>query len=303
MALKSFFVDNKRSLLMLLAMMSGGIFYSPMSRIDAALNGQISPVLIFAMLFLTFCKVHIKDLRLRPIHLCLVLFQLIAAPLSYYLFLPLGEVVAQGAMVCFIAPIAMAAVAVGAMLGANIVTMATFTLVCNVTMSVAIPFFFDIFGNGECTFIEIFTRVLPLLVYPILAAQLLKAVWARAAQWMGDHSYVSFYMWLTLMVFVLARTTNFVIQHLDSISHFTFAALTLVALLSCLMQYGIGRVVGGFFGDKVAGSQSLGQKNTVLAVWMAQSFLDPLSSIAPTAYIIWQNIVNSYQIYRYDKKR
>lgn len=52
-----------------------------------------------------------------------------------------------------------------------------------------------------------------------------------------------------------------------------------------------------------AGGQSLGQKNTVLAVWMAQSFLDPISSIAPTAYIVWQNFVNSYQIYRHDQRK
>jgi len=57
------------------------------------------------------------------------------------------------------------------------------------------------------------------------------------------------------------------------------------------------------YGDAPAGGQSLGQKNTVLAVWMAQSFLDPISSIAPTAYIVWQNFVNSYQIYRHDQRK
>jgi hypothetical protein len=40
----------------------------------------------------------------------------------------------------------------------------------------------------------------------------------------------------------------------------------------------------------------------VLAVWMAQSFLNPISSIAPTAYIVWQNLVNSYQIYKKDRE-
>ena len=35
----------------------------------------------------------------------------------------------------------------------------------------------------------------------------------------------------------------------------------------------------------------------MLAVWMAQSFLDPISSVAPTAYIVWQNFVNSYQLW------
>ena len=50
-----------------------------------------------------------------------------------------------------------------------------------------------------------------------------------------------------------------------------------------------------------AASQLLGQKNTILVVWMSQTFLNPISSVAPTAYIVWQNIANSYQIYHHDK--
>ena len=47
-----------------------------------------------------------------------------------------------------------------------------------------------------------------------------------------------------------------------------------------------------------AGAQALGQKNTVLAVWMAIAYLNPISSVAPAAYVAWHNIVNSMQIYR-----
>jgi hypothetical protein len=65
---------------------------------------------------------------------------------------------------------------------------------------------------------------------------------------------------------------------------------------------GLCQALGRRYGDAPAGGQSLGQKNTVLAVWMAQSFLDPISSIAPTAYIVWQNFVNSYQIYKKDRE-
>ncbi len=78
--------------------------------------------------------------------------------------------------------------------------------------------------------------------------------------------------------------------------------LALVALGACLIQFKVGRMLGRRYGDPAAGGQSLGQKNTVLAVWMAQSFLDPISSIAPTAYIMWQNFVNSYQIYKKDRE-
>ena len=62
-------------------------------------------------------------------------------------------------------------------------------------------------------------------------------------------------------------------------------------------------MLGRRYGDAPAGGQALGQKNTVLAVWMAQSFLDPISSIAPTAYIVWQHLVPSYQISRHDQRK
>ena len=81
-----------------------------------------------------------------------------------------------------------------------------------------------------------------------------------------------------------------------------FGLIAFAALVICLVQFRFGRWLGRRYGDAVAGGQSLGQKNTVLAVWMAQSFLDPISSVAPTAYIVWQNFVNSYQIYKKDRE-
>lgn len=108
-------------------------------------------------------------------------------------------------------------------------------------------------------------------------------------------------MWLVSLTVVIGRTTSFIIDLHDASLRLELA-LAAVALAICLVQFKIGRAVGRRYGDPAAGGQSLGQKNTVLAVWMAQSFLDPISSIAPTAYIVWQNFVNSYQIYRHDKR-
>ena len=68
------------------------------------------------------------------------------------------------------------------------------------------------------------------------------------------------------------------------------------------MQFGVGRLIGRRYNDAVAGGQSLGQKNTILAVWLSQAFLDPVSSVAPTAYIVWQNLVNSFQLYLKGKR-
>lgn len=294
--------QNQRPLLMLLFMVSGVVFYRPLSVVDDMANNTFAPILIFGMLFVTFCRVRLRDLRITPLHIILVLFQLLASPLVYYLALPLGDIVAQGAMICFLAPIAMGAVAIGALLGAEVLSIVSYTLICNFAIVFVAPYYLDIFGNGECDFSQILSRVAPLLLAPLCCAQLLKRVWASAADWIAKHSQMSFYMWLLSMIVTLARTTKFVVLTSDSIDTMTGLSLAGVALLACISQYSIGRLLGRHFGDSVAGAQSLGQKNTVLAVWLSQAFLFPISSIAPTSYIIWQNLVNSYQIYRHDRK-
>ena len=123
----------------------------------------------------------------------------------------------------------------------------------------------------------------------------------KTAKWIGDHSQISFYMWLASLVVIIGRTTAFIIDLHDA-SLSVELWLAFAALAICLVQFKVGRMLGRRYGDAPAGGQSLGQKNTVLAVWMAQSFLDPISSIAPTAYIVWQNFVNSYQIWKKDKE-
>ena len=73
--------------------------------------------------------------------------------------------------------------------------------------------------------------------------------------------------------------------------------LALLALVACAVQFAVGRRIGRACGDRIAGAQGLGQKNTVLAIWMALTYLNPLTSVAPAAYVIWQNTFNSAQLY------
>ena len=96
----------------------------------------------------------------------------------------------------------------------------------------------------------------------------------------------------------MGKTTHFIIQNgVTEID--TELLLALVAFVACVVQFALGKWLGKRYGDRAAGGQALGQKNTVLAIWLAQSFLNPLACVAPTAYIVWQNIVNSYQIYKH----
>ena len=291
---------NVKTVAMPSAMVAGALLCRPVTALEAWTHQMITPSLIFLMLFVTFCRVKPSQMKPSMLHVWLLLFQVVVSAALYFALLPLDAIVAQGAMICVLAPVAMAAVVIGGMLGANVATMATYSLLCNMAVALLAPVILTFTGTGACTFAQILARIAPLLVMPFAAAQFCRLVIPKAAKWVGDHSQISFYMWLASLLVIIGRTTAFIIDLRDA-SLATELWLAFAALAICLGQFKVGRMLGRRYGDPAAGGQSLGQKNTVLAVWMAQSFLNPISSIAPTAYIVWQNFVNSYQIWRKDR--
>ena len=293
---------NVKTVAMPTALVVGALLCRPISALEAWTHQMITPTLIFLMLFVTFCRVKPRQMKPSMLHVWLLLFQTVVCIGVYLALRPLNDIVAQGAMICVLAPVAMAAVVIGGMLGANVATMATYSLLCNMAVALLAPVILTFTGTGTCTFTQILARIAPLLVMPFAAAQFCRFVFPKAAQWVGDHSQISFYMWLASLLVIVGRTTAFIIDLHDA-SLSTELWLAFAALVICLVQFKVGRMLGRRYGDPAAGGQSLGQKNTVLAVWMAQSFLNPISSIAPTAYIVWQNFVNSYQIWRKDRRK
>ena len=291
---------NVKTVAMPTAMVVGALLCRPISALEAWTHQMITPTLIFLMLYVTFCRVKPRQMKPSMLHVWLLLFQTVVCIGVYLALRPLNDIVAQGAMICVLAPVARAAVVIGGMLGANVATMATYSLLCNMAVALLAPVILTFTGTGTCTFTQILARIAPLLVMPFAAAQFCRFVFPKAAQWVGNHSQISFYMWLASLLVIIGRTTAFIIDLHDA-SLSTELWLAFAALVICLVQFKVGRMLGRRYGDPAAGGQSLGQKNTVLAVWMAQSFLNPISSIAPTAYIVWQNFVNSYQIWRKDR--
>ena len=47
----------------------------------------------------------------------------------------------------------------------------------------------------------------------------------------------------------------------------------------------------------------LGQKNTTLTIFLALSFGTPASALGPVFYVLWHNLWNAFQMFRYDKSK
>lgn len=294
--------QNIRTLAMPLAMVVGIALCRPLAVVEEVTENSLTPILIAAMLFITFCRVDIRQMRLSWSHLWMLLIQFVGAAIVYYAVTPLlGETVGQGAMICVMAPIAMAAVVIGGMLGGNVTMMVTYSLICNFVTALVAPYMLHAFGNGSCTFMEIIARVAPTLIAPFVVAQFCRWLLPKVAAWFSAHSSISFYLWLISLILVMGRTTVFILD--TNADPMMEVELALVALVLCIVQFKTGRFLGRYTGDVVATTQSVGQKNTIFAIWLSLNFLNPISSIAPTAYIVWQNFTNSWQMWKHERAK
>ena len=107
---------------------------------------------------------------------------------------------------------------------------------------------------------------------------------------------LSFYIWAVALIIVVGNAVSFIMKEpAEKIPEMLLLALA--SLVVCCAQFWIGRRVGARLGDKISGAQGLGQKNTVLAIWMALTYLNPIASVGPAAYVAWQNTINSMQLY------
>ena len=283
-----------------IAMITGALTYKWVSHLSF-----LMPYLLFVMLLLTFCKISFKDIKFHPAHLWLLLIQLVGSVGIYYLLRPFDSVIAQGAMLCMLAPTATAAAVITGMLGGNVGFLTAYVLFCNITVAIAAPVYFSLTGtNEDFTFIQsviyICKKVLPILILPLIIAIALRYLTPKVHKALLSIPQLAFYIWVAALTIVTGTTIQFMLNQ-SSDTYGTEIGLLAVSLVLCCIQFLVGRRIGKHYGDPISSGQGLGQKNTVLAIWMAQTYLHPLTAIAPAGYILWQNIINSYQLYRKNK--
>lgn len=269
----------------------------------------IQPFLIFLMLFLTFCKVNISDMHLCRWHLILLAFQALSfmAISSLLIFFPRNEarIVLEGAMICLICPTATAAAVITEKLGGKPANLTTYIILINMTTAMLIPAFVPfVHPHPDLSplnaFLLILGKVFPLLLLPLVSAILARYLFPRLIQILRRYPDLSFYLWAVALVLAIAVTTK-TIMH-SHVSLLSQVCLAIVSLICCLLQFFIGRRVGMKYNDPISAAQSLGQKNTVLAIWMGYTFFTPITAVAGGFYSIWHNIINSCQLYGQRKK-
>jgi BASS family bile acid:Na+ symporter len=282
--------------MMPLAIAVGAIFYK-----FFILLSFLTPYLIFVMLFLTYCNLRLNHMRLSRLHLWLILIQVLGSLAVFFILSPLNTIVAQGAMICVLVPTGTAAPVITGMLKGNVASLTTYSLLSNMCVALAAPAIFSLVGSYQNlpfldSFLAIGRQVFVLLFIPFALAMVMQKFTPKVTDKIASFSGLSFYLWSLALCVVTGRMVVFIMK--QNGSHITEVLVAIGALVMCALQFLVGRAIGKHYDDTVAGGQGLGQKNTILAIWMAQMYLNPIASIGPGSYVLWQNIINSYQVWR-----
>lgn len=272
--------------------------------------GVVQPLLLFAMLYISFCKIDPAKIRPRRWHLWLALIQsclfILMAIVARFVPGDNASVIAQCAMVCLICPTATAAVVVTDKLGGNTLSLVGYTIVINLVAAVAVPAVVPMVNpnigmNFAHSFFIIIKQVFPLLVFPFLLAWGTRLFFPRFLQMVVSIKDLAFYLWMVALALAMTVTTRAIVH--SNLSAGCFVGMLVVTLVCCGLQFGLGKLIGSHYNDRISGGQAMGQKNTVFIIWVAYTFMNPVVAVAGGLYSIWHNSVNSYQLYRKRHKK
>lgn len=270
----------------------------------------LSPWLIFVMLLITYCKVSFSHFRTDRSMWWLLAVQIFGAIMAYIVLRGIGfmahggnwSVIAESVFICIFCPTATAAPVITGMLGGKIERVATYSILSNLCVAFSAPILLtyvdsnNTLGIGE-SMLTISYRVLPLILGPLLVSIIMQLTVPKVRKSIAEHQGLSFYIWAVALIIVVGNSVSFIMKEPPTMIP-TMSIIALLSLAACMMQFYIGRKIGMRYGDPISSGQSLGQKNTVLAIWLALTYLNPIASIGPACYVAWHNIVNSWQIYR-----
>lgn len=265
----------------------------------------VQPVLIFCMLLVSFCKVKISEFTLKWWHLWLCLFQVgMFVILAMVACLEINhnlKVVVECGMLCFICPTATAAAVVTSRLGGNQASIVSYTIIINVVTSLAVPIVLPhVYNQNGMDFLPalwaILVKVFPLLICPLFVSCLIRKFLPRLNATIVSYKNLAFYLWAVSLSLAIAVSAKSLVH--STVSGWCQLGMAVITFAACLVQFAFGKRIGSREGERISGGQACGQKNTVFAIWLGYTFLEPVTALAGGFYSIWHNMINSYQLYR-----
>lgn len=284
-----------RSICMVLAFIIGGLFHSELHFLAPCL-----PYSIAVMLTITFMGVKPSRMRFcRKQAEVLLLLPLMAVAVWFAVNRAGYPLLAESLFFCAGAPIAAASPIIVNLLKGNVEFATVLMVASHAVFAVLMPLMLPIVvDNAEVGYAElagvVALQIVTVLGPPTLIALVMRRVYPACRTWVPKLRDVSLGIWVFNLVVVTAIGMERLTQgHIDVM---VLLPILVGAAILCVCSFVLGYRLGAPDLKREC-SQSLGQKNTILSLYIAtQGYASPMAYLGPVMYIFCHNIANAVQI-------
>jgi bile acid:Na+ symporter, BASS family len=258
--------------------------------------------LLMSMLFFAFLDIEITSGSIQKGVFWILLANLTVAFVAYETFSRISTDLGLAAFITAIAPTAISSTVIVSFIEGRVEFMVAAVLLTNVAMALVVPIVLP-FVVGAAIPISTWEVLQPVLItmfVPLILARLVAHLPQNTRSLIRAGKRFSFPLWLLNLFIISAKASDFVVRE-NSGSLAIIGQIALVSLLICAVNFALGALLGGrrYWQES---SQALGQKNNTFSIWIALTFINPLVAMGPTFYVLYHNLYNAWQIYRFEKR-
>ncbi len=254
--------------------------------------------LLMIMLFFAFLDIDIQPQSFQRGVIWIVLANITVAFSAYWILRPFDLNLALAAFITGIA----APVIINFIHG-QVEYVVGAVLLSNVVMSLVLPVTlpFIVGGVVQISIWQVLEPVLITMFVPLILARFANLLSQRTQSVIRRGKMFSFALWLLALFIMCSKAADFLRNDVKA-SATAVLSIALISLVICIVNFVLGGLLGGER-FRQESSQSLGQKNNSFVIWIALTFINPLVAMGPTFYILYHNLYNSWQIYRFERRR
>lgn len=255
------------------------------------------------MLLLTFTGITITYKQVNRLHLqaCVLVIVLSLAHYAWvrWLFPDL-------AMVGFVlgaTPTAAAAAVVANMMKLNVPFVTVATVISNMVSVIYIPLMLPVLIQEPLTVSPyyIVLDVFIILGLPLLAGQFITRKKPKLTDTLAKFKPVAFGLFIFNMLIASANGSDYIRSNAD-ISVNTVVLIAAITFAIGFINYKVGEWTAPK-ALKYETGLATGRKNTMFALWLSITYVNPMIGLAPVFYLVFHNLYNSVQLWFLERKR
>ena len=256
---------------------------------------------LMGMLFFAFLDIELNKEVISTKHLFIILYLVVLSLTLFYSVSFINTTLALALFVSAIAPTAISASPIIGYLKGNVGYVTFSVLSTNIVIAVILPFLLPlvITTEAEVRISQLLFPVLSTMFIPLGVAFLVRKFFRKTFTFFKSIQQVSFFFFTGNIFLAMSSASHFISNEYNGNFEILLILSIGIALLTAL-----NFTAGWFMGSKNLAretSNSVGQKNTMFAIWIALTFINPVIALGPMMYTIFHNLFVSYQLYSSDK--